>query len=135
MLSAETVARLQQELAAAPLTLAALFGSAATDRMRADSDVDIGILPMDPAWPLREELALQGRLSAIVGRDVDLVRLDRADLLVGKQVAQKGKPLYEVSAGAFARYAARAMLDYLDLEPLIVEGQRRYLRSIGRSSG
>ena len=134
MLSAETIARLQRELAAAPLALSALFGSSATNRMHADSDVDIGILPTDADWPLGDELALQGRLSAIVGRDVDLVRLDRADLLVGKQVAQKGKPLYEASAGAFARYAARAMLDYLDLEPLIVEGQRRYLRSIGRKT-
>jgi predicted nucleotidyltransferase len=36
-----------------PLRLALLFGSAARGRARPDSDVDLGIIPLDPALPLR----------------------------------------------------------------------------------
>ncbi len=130
MVSSEVEGRLQSELARAPLRLAVLFGSQATGRTHAASDVDIAVLPLDEAWSLRDELALQGLLSSVVRAEVDLVRLDRADLLVCREVAQKGRPLFEARPGEWARFAANAMLDYLDLEPLLLDGQQRYLRRI-----
>lgn len=126
---------LRAALAAEPrLRLAVLFGSAATGRTHGQSDVDIAILPLDPALSLHDELALQSRLAAACGRDVDLVRLDQADVVVRREVARDGRPLFESDPGAFARFAAEATLEYLDFEPVLKEAQRRYLRRLAAGS-
>jgi predicted nucleotidyltransferase len=61
-----------------PLRIAVLFGSQATGKALAGSDVDVGILPLDPAMSMGEELAFASALSAVTGTEVDLVRLDDA---------------------------------------------------------
>ena len=58
--------------------------------MRPDSDVDVGIVPNEDGPSLAEELALQAELSRACGREVDLVRLDHADLLLRWEVARDG---------------------------------------------
>jgi len=65
-----------------PLRLAMLFGSTAKGTQRIDSDIDIGIVPEDPELSLAEELTLQTDLARVSGRQVDLVRLDRASTLL-----------------------------------------------------
>jgi len=55
-----------------------LFGSAVSGRMRPESDVDVGIVPVDPDLPLGAELELQASLEHACGRPVDVIRLDRA---------------------------------------------------------
>ena len=75
------------------LRLALLFGSAARDGLRPDSDLDIGILPSDPKMPLHTELDLQSRLERVAGCPVDLVRLDRASTVLKWQAARDGIPL------------------------------------------
>ncbi len=52
-----------------PLRLALLFGSGARSELRADSDVDVGIIPRDPDLTLVAELDLQVRLERACGRD------------------------------------------------------------------
>src|SRR5437867_1150473 len=58
-----------------PLRLGFVFGSTAQGAMHPGSDLDVGILPVDPELPLHTELELQSRLEAACGRSVDLVRL------------------------------------------------------------
>lgn len=73
------LAELKRALETGPrLRLAMLFGSSTSGRLHAGSDVDVAIIPEDSRLPLREELALQAELARIAGRDVGLVRLDRA---------------------------------------------------------
>jgi uncharacterized protein YutE (UPF0331/DUF86 family)/predicted nucleotidyltransferase len=100
-----------------PLRLAMLFGSGARGTDRSDSDVDIGIAPLDPDLPLVAELDLQSRLSEICGREVDLIRLDRAPCLVRWQVVRHGQVLFEAGPFEAARFIAGAASDYLDFEP------------------
>jgi predicted nucleotidyltransferase len=107
-------------LAQAGVEVAILFGSAAKGMRRPDSDIDIGILPSpDRAVSFDEELALAGQLEQILGREVDLVRLDTASTLLRFEASQ-GRRLYEARLGAFADFVARALVEHEDLRPILL---------------
>ena len=139
---AEESAALQQRIRAVidggpPLRLAVLFGSAATARLRADSDVDIGIVPCDPELSLGEELELQARLEAVCGRSVDLVRLDRASTLLRWEAARSGVPIVTEAPHTFSRFQAEAAIEHADLMEVLgpaAERFRRRLASTGEGS-
>ncbi len=109
--------------------LAVLFGSRATGKARDSSDFDVGILPAS-ALTLQAELELATALSAAVGREVDLVRLDTADPLVGREVAQTGLCLLESEPGEFAAFRAAAMSRWADFEETIAPHRSRFLRRL-----
>jgi predicted nucleotidyltransferase len=117
---------LKAVLAAGPaLQLALLFGSAARGRLHPGSDLDIGIIPENSDFSLRDELDLAAAVSRATGRDVDLVRLDRASTLVRWEVAKAHIPLIAGAPGALPRFLARAALDHADLAPLLAETSAR----------
>lgn len=111
-----------------PLRFAMLFGSAARGTLRADSDVDIGIFPVDLSLPLSEELALQAELTRVCGREVDLVRLDRAPTLVRWQVVRYGRVLMESSPFSASRFAANSIAEYLDFAPAFERASETFRR-------
>ncbi len=102
-----------------PLRLALLFGSHARGRARPDSDVDIGVIPVDPALPLRDELHLQARLERACGRPVQLVRLDHSSTLLKWEAARHGVPLIVRSPTDHSRFVAHAALEHADLGPAL----------------
>ena len=113
------------------IELSVLFGSVAMGNARAESDLDIAVLlRRDASLSLMDELQLQHELSVATGLEVDLVRLDLTNPLVKQQVARHGAPLLERVPGAFGRFSADAMLEYLDLLPLFELGRKRYLARI-----
>lgn len=111
------------------LRLAVVFGSRARGGARADSDLD---LAYDGEV---DEVSLMELVGRIAHCDVDLVRLDRADVILKNRIAREGVPVFQAAPGAFARFAADAALEYLDLEPLLVDSRRRYLRRVGGRPG
>lgn len=124
---------LREALARGPeLRLAVAFGSVAAGTARSDSDLDIAILPSDPALPLRVELELATELSNAAGREVDIVRLDRDDPLLHREVAKRSVAIYEASAGVFAAYRAEAMSRWIDFDETIAPFRARYLARLAR---
>jgi hypothetical protein len=117
----------------ADIELAVLFGSYAWGRARNDSDVDVAILPLTGADIDASELALQSDLSLATGRDVDLVRLDRASTLLKLQVAKNGLPIVEGHPGAFSRFRAHAAAEYVDFEPSFVLYGERFRRRLAET--
>ncbi len=113
-----------------PLRLAMLFGSAATGRLRPDSDIDIAILPEDGDMPLRVELDLQVALERASGRQVDVARLDRASTLVRWEVARFGKPLWSSPPGEIVRFTAEAASEYLDFAPAFEQAAEAFRRTL-----
>lgn len=107
-----------EEAAALPrLDLLVLFGSAASGRLRPDSDVDLGwvgssVAPGDEAL-LRE--ALERRL----GREVHLVDLRLASDLVRVEVIRTGRLAFERTPGAWNTFTAEALSRWFDIEPLV----------------
>lgn len=56
------------------ITELALFGSALTDKFRADSDIDILVtFASDAVWSLLHHVEMQEEIHAYFGRPVDLV--------------------------------------------------------------
>lgn len=114
----QLVERLAAPLRAGPpIRLAVLFGSAVTGRERPDSDVDVGIWPQGEGLSDAEELALQSALTLAAGREVDLVRLDRASTLLRWQVARTGIPVLAAPPEEFPRFRARAASEYIEFAP------------------
>jgi predicted nucleotidyltransferase len=107
------------------LRLVVIFGSRARGSANHSSDLDVAY---DGST---DELELMERLGRVARCDVDLVRLDRADVILKNRIAREGIAIYELNPGTFSRFAADAALEYLDLEPLLLESRRRYLRRIG----
>jgi uncharacterized protein len=111
------VARL---LSQAGVEVAILFGSAASGKLRPDSDIDIGILPAsDRSLDFAGELTLAAELEQVLGREVDLVRLDEASTLLRFE-ASHGHCLLEARPGAFADFVAHALLEHEDLRPILL---------------
>jgi predicted nucleotidyltransferase len=107
-------------LSQAGVELAILFGSAASGKLRPDSDVDIGIvLAADRALDAIGELTLATELEHVLGREVDLVRLEDASTLLRFEAAQ-GRCLLEARPGAFADFVSRALLEHEDLRPILL---------------
>jgi len=125
------VDRLRLALEGGPaLRLAVLFGSRARGSARARSDVDVGILPVDPQLRLTAELELAARLSGAVGVEVDVVRLDEASPLLGREIARDGVALFEDAPGAFAAYRADAMSRWIDFDEIVAPHRARFLRHL-----
>lgn len=127
----EAAARLRVALGSAPpLLLAVVFGSRATGRATPESDWDLGILPVDAEVALRDELSLAAALESAMGAEVDVVRLDRDDPILLREVARTGVLLFESAPGTFAAFRARAIGNWLDFEETIAPHRARFLRRI-----
>ena len=90
------------------------FGSAGTPFERSDSDLDLAILarrPMDnlARWTLAQDLAWRLR------RDVDLVDLQSASVVLRHQVFHQGQRIYCVDRFAAEEFESRALSDYVRL--------------------
>jgi predicted nucleotidyltransferase len=114
------------------LTLAVLFGSRATGGAVADSDYDIGIASR-AVLALKQELALAEELSEAAGAEIDLVRLDVDNPLLGREAARSGICLFEAEAGTFAAFRADAISRFIDFEETIAPHRALFLRKLAGS--
>ncbi|MDQ3032418.1 MAG: nucleotidyltransferase domain-containing protein [Myxococcota bacterium] len=127
------IAALRARLEREPRLIAAwLFGSAARDASRPDSDVDVAILGGDAAAGTLDDLRLdlQADLSAVIGRDVDLVVIDRAPADLVHRVLRDGMLVTERDRAARIRFEVEARNRYFDMSPIWRE--YRAPRSAGR---
>lgn len=108
-----------------------IFGSAATGRVRRDSDVDVAVLlarPRRGGRSLSHRLRLMADLSAALRRnDVEVVVLNEAPPLLAHRVLSKGRLVLERSRSARVRFQVRTAGRYLDLIPMF-ETHIRYLK-------
>lgn len=95
------------------VTLAVLFGSAARGDAHAGSDLDVGVLGVQPERIGR----LQVALSRATGRVVDATALENAPPLLRFEVARDGRVLVERTPHLWSDFKARAMVDWWDWAP------------------
>jgi len=123
----DLIARVDGVLRDGPaLRLAVVFGSVARGEHHAGSDVDVGIVPVDPALPLRAELELQRRLEGACGRPVHLVRLDRASTLLKWKVANDGRPVVSDPPHMWSRFVAASAIEFAELAPQLRDAEERF---------
>lgn len=124
------VARVVQAAAWDDLELAVVFGSAASGRLRPESDVDV-FLRLDPRGPLSADrrAELESALSSALRREVDLVvESPSTSVVLRREIAANGIPVHERETGAFKRFVVDAIHAYVDLEPqlrLFAEATRK----------
>ena len=108
-----------------------VFGSVASGRARADSDVDVAVLidrRVPPGRILKYRLKLMADLGTALHRsDVDVVILNEASPLLAHRVLSQGTLVFERSAPARVRFQTKTASLYLDLIP-IFEMHIRYLK-------
>ncbi len=96
------------------LSLVYLHGSHARGDARADSDVDVAVLADSSVDPLTL-VALQSDLEPLLGADVDLLDLGRADDVIRVQVIAHGRVLFERSTLVRERFEMHALSRYAHL--------------------
>ena len=99
------------------IQLAFVFGSAARDALRPESDVDVAVLA-GGQLSTESRLALMAELSLALKREVDLVDLHNAWGLILKQILTTGTLALKRSGTAHAALLKRMLLDQADMEPL-----------------
>lgn len=115
------VSEIRRALERRPEVAAAyLFGSAAKGGMRKDSDVDVAILTVsglssDAEWKLR--LDLMGELSSIARREVDVVVLNRASLLLRYSVYRANATIFERDPAGARMFKVWSLSRWFDFEP------------------
>jgi predicted nucleotidyltransferase len=94
-----------------------ILGSAVTDRLRDDSDVDFAIY-YTPGT-VRDLAAYGGLvldLERVLGRTVDLGQLSSRNVVYAVQATQKGELLYARDPGEATAFTGRIQSLYLDLK-------------------
>lgn len=111
------------------IAYALVFGSSARGTAHAGSDLDIGVgLVAGTRLEPLELGALVSRLEQAAQRDVDLVLLDEAPPGVAYRAFRDGELVLERDHARLAERKARAILEYLDFEPVeraLAEGALR----------
>jgi uncharacterized protein len=112
------------------VSLVFLFGSIAAGRSHRKSDVDIAILFKPPPGVDRSEdiSDMAGRLSALLGKEVDLVQLDRASPVLKMQVLKNGVLVYSSDKGHFYRFQMDTVNQYDDLKRVREECEKGILK-------
>ena len=101
------------------IDLCVLFGSQATGRTHARSDVDVALLSASKPDLRKELLRLMGELEDQFGQPVDLVIIEPdTDPLLRLEIFQHGQPLYESRTGLFNEHRVLSVTIYDDTEPL-----------------
>jgi predicted nucleotidyltransferase len=112
------------------LKLVLMYGSAAADRMRHDSDVDIAVL-FDNPLNLEQKMDLISRLERELKRNVDLVDLFNLSGTILKQILCKGRILINNDPAALTRLYQRMVYNQADMMPYVtrtlLERQQRFL--------
>ncbi|MEK7703976.1 MAG: nucleotidyltransferase domain-containing protein [Myxococcota bacterium] len=92
-----------------------VFGSTATGRARADSDIDLAILARRRPEGL-EMIDVREDLAARLGQPVDLVLLDQVSPVIAMQVLAHGERLIDRNPRRRAEVEARVLSTYADLK-------------------
>ena len=99
------------------IAAAYFLGSGAEERLRADSDVDIALLPVQGKhFTAPQRLNLAADLTSLAGRPVDLGILHTGNLVYAKEAVAGGRLIFERDHSATTRFAALVFSMYADLQ-------------------
>ena len=92
-----------------------LFGSEAKGTATAESDLDLAALFLRPPTPL-ERIEAAADLGSFLGREVDLIDLDRTTPILAMQVLRHGRLLVDRHPTRRAAFFGRTISMYEDLK-------------------
>ena len=92
-----------------------LFGSAVSGRMDSESDIDIAIITQPEEYKKTELFEMRIELSELLDRDIDLVRLIDAPVILRMQIFGKGIKLIDRNVKITNTLIVRSQFEYDDL--------------------
>ncbi|NMG82598.1 MAG: hypothetical protein GIS02_00100 [Methanosarcinales archaeon] len=110
-----------------------LYGSAVQGNMRADSDIDIGILLMDDAVPdylYTIRMAREIRSRCHLDREVDVRILNRRSIRFLHQVLRYGEIVFVRDERKKVEFETSVIKEYLDFKPFLMEYDRTRRRRL-----
>ena len=105
------------------IKVALVYGSAAAGKMRPGSDVDVAVL-FDRPLDMESRLALWGRLTGALHREVDLVDLYDLGGEILHQILTKGRVIIKSDETAHYGLIKRMVYDREDFMRLVRRAQR-----------
>jgi predicted nucleotidyltransferase len=136
----DSLSRLRVALAARPVpgvAAAYVFGSMAEGREHRESDIDLGVLFDRQVYPdersrFEAQVELRRHLSpASVGRDVDIVVLNDASPVLGRQIV-RGERVFCADREIDHAFRRDVQLRAADLEPFLQKMRRRLHANLTR---
>jgi predicted nucleotidyltransferase len=109
------------------LEIALLFGSAAKNTLRPDSDVDIAI-SKGIEMNVDQQIVLRDRIAHVANRPVDLLDLESAHGFILKQALTLGIPLRPSQPKTLERLLKRLVYEQEDLAPQIQQAQKNRVK-------
>lgn len=106
-----------------------LFGSAAEGRMRADSDIDLAVVPLSGACRERR-LEMLADLTRAGFDNVDLVFLDTDDLVLKYETVRQNRVVYQTDDFSRGEMYSKVVRMYLDFLPYLEVQREAYKRRI-----
>ncbi len=106
-----------------------LFGSAATGRLHAESDLDLAIVPRPGAGQLPRIDILTDLARAGFCR-VDLVILDTDDIVLKHEVVRHNRVIYQTEDFDRGTYFSRIARQFLDFRPYLDVQRRAYQQRV-----
>ena len=94
------------------ITLIVLFGSYAENKVREDSDIDIGIYLANKIGVKEETNLIEDMVHAFKRDNIDLVILNTASPVLRFEVVRNGKLLFERTQGDFLQFKLLSMKRY-----------------------
>jgi len=107
------------------IRVALLFGSAASGRLTASSDVDLGVAA-ETALSMERRLEIAATLSRALGRDVDLVDMQAVSGLILQQILTKGVVLRK-DPDRYAALLKRMLFEQADMMPYTERVRRAHV--------
>jgi predicted nucleotidyltransferase len=105
------------------IKVAIVYGSAASGKLRPDSDVDVAVL-FDRPLDMDARLALWGKLTDTLHREVDLVDLYVLGGEILHQILTKGRVVIKNDEAAYYGLAKRMVYDREDFRRFVRRAQR-----------
>jgi uncharacterized protein len=118
MLSKPQIATIKKALKKFPeVQIAWIFGSAAAGRLKASSDLDIGIAT-GKKLSLKKKVDIQLALSRATKREIDLVHVDSVSGVILQQILCKGERIFTHNKLLLAALIRKLWYDQADWMPL-----------------
>lgn len=95
---------------------ALIYGSILKPSFNVKSDVDVALYLKPYGSTLSDRLAFQTELTELIHREVDVVVLDQADLIITMQILANGRLIVNRDPDAFIKFKALKISQYIDFK-------------------
>ena len=102
-----------------------VFGSAVTGKIRAESDLDLAIVPRPDAEP-SSRLDILADLAGAGFCNVDLVSLDTDDIVLKHEAVRQNRLVYQAEDFGRGTYYSKTVRHFLDFRPHLEVQRKAY---------